>query len=119
MRQQHKEDNMDKEIQEYKEQVKDLVEMKDPAMDIILSSTYLPQKFETIGTKELAEIRADLPVLHKNMNVYGRRNSQVTGKMMSLQMLRHGPYNAMRQCDAMINNKKEALKKQVFADWKK
>jgi hypothetical protein len=87
---------------------------EDKTLQVILTQAGLPQEFRTIGKKELQVIADNMPAVYRNMEIYGRKNSQVMGKMMSLQMLRHGPYNAIRQCDSMINSKREALKENGF-----
>jgi len=93
---------------------KELTEYKDNTLDLILSGTSLPMEFKTLGSKELQAIADGMPAVRRNMEIFGRKNSQVTSKLMSLQMLKLGPYNAIRQCDAQINRKKDAVKENYF-----
>ena len=85
---------------------------KDLSLDIINETMALG--FTTIGKNELAKISTGMVDVRRNMEVYGRRNSQVTSKLMSLTMLKHGPYGALKQCDAQIKNKYEAVKENWF-----
>jgi hypothetical protein len=80
----------------------------------IMSSVGLPQEFKVIGEKQLAFIAENMPDVYRQKEVYGRKNSQVTGKLMTLQMLRFGPYNALKQCAAQIDHKREAIKENLF-----
>ncbi len=95
----------------------DLVEYKDVSLDIINETLALD--FKTIGKAELMEISKGMLDVRRNMEIYGRRNSQVTSKLMSLTMLKHGPYGAMKQCDAQYKNKYDAVKENWFKVQKK
>ena len=92
----------------------ELTKHKDKTMDLILSGTSLPMEFKTLGPKELEAISAGMPAVRRNMEIFGRRNSQVTSKLMSLSMLKLGFFGAIKQCDAQINRKKDAVKEHYF-----
>lgn len=97
--------------------MKELIEYKDLSLDVIRDTLSLD--FKTIGETELQVIAEGMLGVRRNMEVYGRRNSQVTSKLMTLSMLKHGPYGAIKQCDAQINKKYNAVKENWFKLQKK
>lgn len=89
-----------------------LTEYKDTTMDVIENT--MQMDFQTLGKAELLEIAEGMVDVRRNMNIYGRRNSQVTSKLMSLTMLKLGFWSAIKQCDAQINTKYNAVKENYF-----
>jgi len=71
-------------------------------------------EFKTIDEKSLEIIADRMPEINRATNVFGRQNSQTTGKLMSLNMISQGPYRRMKQCLAKIERKREALKENMF-----
>jgi hypothetical protein len=80
----------------------------------ILSSLGLPGEFKVIKELQLQKIAEGMVDVYRNKSVFGRKNSQITGRYMTLQMLREGPYNAIKQCDAQIDHRREAIKENTF-----
>ena len=102
---------------------KDLVEVKDKQevalyepqnLMMMLSSVGLPQNFKVMDETKLAFIGQNLPAVYREKEVYGRHNSQVTSKLMSLTMLKHGVFGALKQIGAQIENKRNALKENTI-----
>lgn len=102
---------------------KDLVEVKDKKelavyepqnLMVLLSSVGLPQNFKVMDETKLAFIGQNLPAVYREKEVYGRHNSQVTSKLMSLTMLKHGVFGALKQIGAQIENKRNALKENTI-----
>jgi len=78
---------------------------------LILSQSLLNDLLpETSISKEgLQKICDRLPELHRGKKIVGRKNSQTTATLMTLQMIADSPYRQMKQCLSQINNKRGAL----------
>lgn len=71
-------------------------------------------EFKTIDEKALTKIADRMPALNRACNVFGKQNSQTTGRMMSLQMISWGPYRSLKQILAKVERKRGALKENIF-----
>lgn len=71
-------------------------------------------EFSTIGDTELDQIVEKMPMINEGTKAFGKQNSQVTGRLMSLTMLATSPYHRMKQCLAKIERKRSALKENIF-----
>jgi len=71
-------------------------------------------EFKTMNDKTLAVIAERMPEINRATNVFGKKNSQVTGKLMTLNMISTGPYRRIKQCLAQIERKRGALKENIF-----
>ncbi len=71
-------------------------------------------EFSTIGDKELDQIVQKMPEINRATKAFGKQNSQVTGRLMSLTMLATSPFHRMKQCLAKIERKRGALKENIF-----
>lgn len=71
-------------------------------------------EFHAIDEKALAKIAKDMPEINRACRVFGRQNSQATGKLMSLSMIAQSPYRRLKQCLAKIERKRGALKENIF-----
>jgi hypothetical protein len=71
-------------------------------------------EFHAIDEKTLAKIAEDMPEINRACRVFGRQNSQATGKLMSLSMIAQSPYRRLKQCLAKIERKRGALKESIF-----
>lgn len=91
-----------------------IVKFEDKSLQMILSQVGLPQEFKVIGEKQLQYIADKMPDVYRNKEIFGRQNSQVSSKFMTLQMLKHGVHNAIKQIDAQIDKKREAIKENGF-----
>jgi len=91
---------------------KALTEYKHFDLDIINDEMALD--FKVLGPRELQKISEGMVDVKRDMIVFGRKNSQVTSKLMSLQMLKLGPMAAIKQADAQVNNKYNAIKENYF-----
>lgn len=60
-----------------------------------------------------------LPALLSKCKAFGKKNSQVSSSLMSLNMVDSGPYRVLRQILAQITKKNEALKEAAFRHEKK
>jgi len=63
---------------------------------------------------KLALLAERMPEINRASNVFGRQNSQATGKLMSLHMIAQSPYRRLKQCLAKIERKRGALKENIF-----
>lgn len=71
-------------------------------------------EFHTIDEKALAKIAEGMPEINRACNVFGRQNSQATGKLMSLSMIAQSPYRRLKQVLAKVERKRGALKENIF-----
>lgn len=71
-------------------------------------------EFKTIDEKALTKIADRMGEMNRACNVFGRQNSQTTGKLMSLQMISYGPYRCLKQILAKVERKRGALKENIF-----
>jgi len=70
--------------------------------------------FKIFDDKKLAKLAENMPEINRAVNVFGRQNSQATGKLMSLHMISQSPYRRLKQCLAKIERKRGALKENIF-----
>ena len=71
--------------------------------------------FRTFDAPALAQIGEQMQEINRASRVFGRKNSQMTNKLMTLTMLQDtSPYRVMRQCVAEIENRRTAVKEAVF-----
>lgn len=71
-------------------------------------------EFHAIDDKALAKIADGMPEINRACRVFGRQNSQATGKLMSLSMIAQSPYRRLKQVLAKVERKRGALKENVF-----
>jgi len=71
-------------------------------------------EFHTIDEKKLALIAEKMPEINRATRSFGKQNSQVTAKLMSLQMISHSPYRVIKQILAKIERKRGALKENIL-----
>ena len=67
-----------------------------------------------LDSKALEKIANRLPEIHRAMNTAGRRNTQTTSQLMTLNMAGDEPYRHLRQILAQIEKKKVALEEAAF-----
>jgi hypothetical protein len=70
--------------------------------------------FKTFDEKKLALVAKRMPEINRATRIFGKQNSQATGKLMSLHMIAQSPYRRMKQCLAKIERKRSALKENIF-----
>ena len=70
--------------------------------------------FKSVDEKSLALIADRMPEINRACNVFGRQNSQTTGKLMSLNMISQTPFRCLKQCLAKIERKTSALNENLF-----
>jgi len=71
-------------------------------------------EFHSVDEKSLATIAERMPEINRATRVFGRQNSQATGKLMSLSMIAQSPYRRLKQALAKIERKRGALKENIF-----
>lgn len=72
-------------------------------------------KFHTFNDVSLTKIATNMIEINRASKVFGRKNSQITNKLMTLMMLQDAsPYRVMRQCVAEIENRRMAIKENMF-----
>ena len=79
-------------------------------LDVISTST-----FATITSDKLAKIQERMVEIDRANLTAGRRNTQTTNQLMTLNMISAGPYRRLRQCLAQIENKRGALEDAYFS----
>jgi hypothetical protein len=70
--------------------------------------------FRIFDDAKLAKLAENMPEVNRATRVFGRQNSQATGKLMSLNMISQSPYRRLKQCLAKIERKRQALKENIF-----
>ena len=70
--------------------------------------------FRVFDDKKLATIAEKMPEINRATAVFGKKNSQVTGQLMTLAMISQSPYRRLRQCLAQIERKRGAVKENIF-----
>lgn len=96
-------------------------------MDVIIKEEYeisipdFPTMISRIGNnlpslsdKAVAKIQERMPEIHRATKAFGRNNSPVENKLMSLNMISHSPYKQLKQCLSQIEKKRNALKEAYF-----
>lgn len=71
-------------------------------------------EFKTFTPAKLQKIAENMPEINRACNVFGRKNTQTTNKLMTLNMISHAPYKRLKQCVAQIERKRGALKENIF-----
>lgn len=81
----------------------------------------LPSKLQDIAAltsmqNAISAVEAGMPEVHRAMQSFGRSNSQVASRFMSLTMLTAcSPFRVLRQCLAEIERRNAAIKESVFS----
>lgn len=70
--------------------------------------------FRVFDDAKLAKIAERMPEINRATAVFGKKNSQVTGQLMTLAMISQSPYRRLRQCLAQIERKRGAVKENIF-----
>ena len=70
--------------------------------------------FATITPDKLAKIQERMTEIDRANQTLGRRNTQTTNQLMTLNMISSGPYRRLRQCLAQIENKRGAIESSYF-----
>jgi hypothetical protein len=68
----------------------------------------------TLSEKALTKIQERMPEINRATKAFGRQNSPVENKLMSLNMISHSPYKMLKQCLSQIENKRQSLKDAYF-----
>lgn len=68
----------------------------------------------SLSEKALVKIQERMPEINRATKSFGRTNSPVENKLMSLSMISLGPYKMLKQCLAQIEKKRSALKESYF-----
>jgi hypothetical protein len=71
-------------------------------------------EFDTLTDNHIETIAENMPAINRATKFFGRKNSQVTGRLMSLTMMASSPYRRLHQCLAKIEKKRSALKTNIF-----
>jgi len=70
--------------------------------------------FKVFDDDKLALIAKKMPEINRATAIFGKKNSQVTGQLMTLAMISQSPYRRLRQCLAQIERKRGAVKENIF-----
>lgn len=74
----------------------------------------LPAQFHSLDPQQLEKIAERMPEIHRATRSFGRKNTQTTNKLMTLNMVSASPYRRLRQCVAQIERKSQALQEAYF-----
>lgn len=64
--------------------------------------------------EKISQIAEKMPEINRATNSFGRTNSQVSDKLMSLTMISFTPYRYLHQCLAKIESRRQAIKDNQF-----
>ena len=78
------------------------------------SQLFKIMEFKTINNNKLMKIAENMPAINRATAIFGKGNSQITSKFMSLQMISFNPYRTLKQILAQIERKRSALKENIF-----
>lgn len=105
-------------IKELSVKADDLIDKSDIFMKIFTRAADESTKdlvdFKTFDNKKLAKVSERMIEINRATNSFGKQNSQVTSKLMSLNMVSQSPYRRLKQCLAQIEKKRSALKYNIF-----
>lgn len=68
----------------------------------------------TLNTDNLKDVLANLPEINRAIQSFGKKDSQTFSKLTSLTMVASSPYGRLKQCLAIIEKKRSALKENLF-----
>ena len=94
---------------------KDMVDVKGNYNNIITKATDINQlTFKTLDDKALQNISDWMPEVNRAVNAFNKQNSQTTSSLMTLNMIDAGPYRMLRQILAQVEQKRSALKENIY-----
>ena len=68
----------------------------------------------TMTPYKIAKVSERMVEIDRAINTLGRKNTQNTIQLMTLNMMTDSPYRRLRQCIAEINKKRDALESTYF-----
>ncbi len=73
-------------------------------------------ELETFNETKLAELAEGMPEIHRATRLFGKSDTSITRKLMTLTMMQEGgcPYKTMKQCLSQIESRREALKENLM-----
>ena len=75
-------------------------------------------KMDTITPAIMAKISDRMIEIDRANKTTGRKNTQTTNQLMTLNMVSNSPYRRLRQCLAQIDNRRRAIES-YYWDWRK
>ena len=69
----------------------------------------------TMDSDKIAKVSERMVEIDRAINTLGRKNTQSTVQLMTLNMLTDSPYRRLRQCIIEINKRREALESNYYA----
>ena len=69
----------------------------------------------TMTPDKIAKVSERMVEIDRAINTLGRRNTQTTSQLMTLNMISDAPYRRLRQCITEINKKRDALESTYFS----
>ena len=83
-------------------------------MSIENSMQEMTSSLATMTPDKIAKISKKMVEMDRANQTAGRKNTQTTNQLMTLNMISAGPYRRMRQCLAQIERKRNALEEAYF-----
>lgn len=72
-------------------------------------------KFNVLDKRKLEILKNNMVEIHRATKSFGRKNTNITNKLMTITMLNDTcPYRMLRQCLAQIENRRMAIKENLF-----
>lgn len=71
-------------------------------------------QFSIFDEKKLSKLAEDMTEVNRATNSFGRSNSQVSDKLMSLTMIAYNPYRFLHQCLAKIESRRSAIRENQY-----
>lgn len=81
-------------------------------VNVIISR--LGSDLPSLSNKAISQIQSRMPEINRASKAFGRSNSPVENKLMTLSIISHSPYKRLKQCLAEIERKRNALKEAYF-----
>lgn len=82
--------------------------------DFNLIISRIGDNLPSLSEKALVKIQERMPEINRATKAFGRSNSPVESKLMSLAIISHSPYKRLKQCLSQIERKRSALKESYF-----
>lgn len=71
-------------------------------------------EMKTFSNDKLKSLAEKMPEINRATNSFGRTNSQLSDKLLSLTMLSYSPYRYLHQCLSKIESRRQALTENQF-----
>ncbi|MHA2135392.1 MAG: hypothetical protein ACW99J_16145 [Candidatus Thorarchaeota archaeon] len=88
----------------------DLIDTADPYLKVSVRGS----NFKVFDQEKLNKVAELMPEINRVTSAFGKKNSQSTGKLMSLTITAQSPYRWLRQCLSELERRRSALRESLF-----